>query len=72
LRVNAQMALARCSLCGKWFNPEESSALPFCSLRCKQMDLGRWLDERYGLPCEGEEITNPPADPSEEAGRHSE
>jgi endogenous inhibitor of DNA gyrase (YacG/DUF329 family) len=24
--------------------------MPFCSLRCKQIDLGRWLDERIGIP----------------------
>lgn len=29
--------------------------MPFCSLRCKQLDLGRWLDEKYGMPYESEE-----------------
>jgi len=24
--------------------------LPFCSPRCKQIDLGRWLREAYSLP----------------------
>jgi len=24
--------------------------MPFCSERCKRIDLGRWLDERYSLP----------------------
>jgi endogenous inhibitor of DNA gyrase (YacG/DUF329 family) len=28
--------------------------MPFCSPRCKQVDLGRWLDERYSLPIERE------------------
>ena len=23
---------------------------PFCSDRCKLIDLGRWLDERYQVP----------------------
>jgi endogenous inhibitor of DNA gyrase (YacG/DUF329 family) len=23
---------------------------PFCSERCRLIDLGRWLDEAYGLP----------------------
>lgn len=24
--------------------------MPFCSDRCKTIDLGRWLDEGYSLP----------------------
>lgn len=28
--------------------------MPFCSSRCRQIDLGRWLDEGYGLPIEPE------------------
>lgn len=34
--------------------------MPFCSERCKLIDLGRWLDEGYALPHE--------ADPDEEDG----
>lgn len=26
--------------------------MPFCSDRCRQIDLSRWLDERYSLPVE--------------------
>jgi uncharacterized protein len=29
---------------------------PFCSDRCKLIDLGRWLGERYGIPIK----TSPP------------
>jgi endogenous inhibitor of DNA gyrase (YacG/DUF329 family) len=29
--------------------------LPFCSERCRQIDLGRWFSEEYGLPIEREE-----------------
>ena len=28
---------------------------PFCSERCKTIDLGRWLGESYRLPAEEEE-----------------
>ena len=24
--------------------------MPFCSERCRTIDLGRWLGEAYGLP----------------------
>jgi endogenous inhibitor of DNA gyrase (YacG/DUF329 family) len=27
---------------------------PFCSARCKTIDLGRWLKESYRLPAEEE------------------
>jgi endogenous inhibitor of DNA gyrase (YacG/DUF329 family) len=27
---------------------------PFCSRRCKTIDLGRWLGETYRIPHEGE------------------
>lgn len=36
-----------CPICGK---PQEEAYRPFCSRRCKQVDLGRWLGERYRLP----------------------
>ena len=26
--------------------------MPFCSLRCQQVDLGGWLDEQHGVPVE--------------------
>jgi endogenous inhibitor of DNA gyrase (YacG/DUF329 family) len=29
--------------------------MPFCSHRCRLVDLGRWLDERCILPGEPEE-----------------
>jgi endogenous inhibitor of DNA gyrase (YacG/DUF329 family) len=29
--------------------------LPFCTLRCRMIDLGRWLNEEHALPCESEE-----------------
>ena len=42
-----------CSYCGKTI--ELSTApLPFCSVRCQQLDLANWLDEEYGLPWDGE------------------
>jgi uncharacterized protein len=43
------MSSFQCSICGKEFRAEDSPAMPFCSKRCRLLDLGRWLDERYGL-----------------------
>ncbi len=41
-----------CPTCGRNFDERESSPLPFCSERCRLVDLGRWLDERNRLPLE--------------------
>jgi len=44
----------RCAYCGTTFDRALTTAMPFCSERCRQIDLGNWLDESYGLPYEGE------------------
>ncbi|GHT16204.1 hypothetical protein FACS1894170_13640 [Planctomycetales bacterium] len=45
-----------CPICDKEFPEHDSaSALPFCSMRCKIIDAGRWLDEKYTLPIEPED-----------------
>lgn len=36
----------------KPFNTDETTAMPFCSSRCRQVDLGRWFNEKYGMPFE--------------------
>jgi len=42
-----------CPVCEKHFHESDDGvAMPFCSGRCKMIDAARWLDERYGLPCE--------------------
>jgi endogenous inhibitor of DNA gyrase (YacG/DUF329 family) len=40
----------RCPVCNTAFEPHETTAMPFCSQRCRSIDLGRWLDESYSLP----------------------
>jgi len=49
---------ARCPVCGK---DVEARYRPFCSKRCADIDLGRWLKEGYRI-----ETDEPPSD--EEAG----
>jgi uncharacterized protein len=46
------MSDLRCPVCDQPLDPKTSPAMPFCSLRCKQIDLGRWLSERYTMPIE--------------------
>jgi endogenous inhibitor of DNA gyrase (YacG/DUF329 family) len=42
--------MARCPTCGNTFDENSSPAMPFCSSRCRQIDLARWYDERISLP----------------------
>jgi endogenous inhibitor of DNA gyrase (YacG/DUF329 family) len=38
-------------MCGKPVAPRAASrAFPFCSDRCKLLDLGKWLGEDYRVP----------------------
>jgi uncharacterized protein len=41
-----------CPLCGK---PSLQKYHPFCSNRCAQIDLHRWLGGNYSIPVEGTE-----------------
>jgi endogenous inhibitor of DNA gyrase (YacG/DUF329 family) len=45
--------MAECPICGK---PASGAAKPFCSKRCADIDLGRWLKGGYAIP-------GPPAGP---------
>ncbi|MDP9148819.1 MAG: DNA gyrase inhibitor YacG [Myxococcota bacterium] len=46
----------------------ENTAFPFCSARCKQIDLGAWLDEKYRVPTSEppDEDSSPPTEGSNE------
>ena len=39
--------VAKCPICGK---PSDPAYRPFCSKRCADVDLGRWLGGRYAIP----------------------
>ena len=41
-----------CPNCKKKFNFYDSEFRPFCSERCKLIDLGQWLTESYTVPVE--------------------
>ncbi len=48
----------KCPICGK---PTVERLKPFCSKRCADIDLGRWLKGQYAIPAretpEGEDET---------------
>ncbi len=40
-----------CSICGKPVPPRPGNrSFPFCSDRCRLIDLGKWLGEEYRIP----------------------
>ncbi|MBA4749867.1 MAG: DNA gyrase inhibitor YacG [Alphaproteobacteria bacterium] len=49
-----------CPLCQK---PTDHAFRPFCSSRCKQVDLGRWFQEAYCIPAEEEDVESLYSDP---------
>lgn len=44
-----------CPICGKSPAEAKTSVLPFCSERCRSIDLGRWLSERYRIATDSPE-----------------
>jgi endogenous inhibitor of DNA gyrase (YacG/DUF329 family) len=47
------MIQGRCPICSRRFEIEaleDLPSFPFCSERCRLIDLGRWADGSYGLP----------------------
>jgi uncharacterized protein len=40
----------RCPTCGARTSWRDNPQRPFCSLTCRLIDLGGWLDERYRIP----------------------
>ena len=47
------MIQGRCPICAKPFEVERIDDLPtspFCSERCRLVDLGRWIDQAYAIP----------------------
>ncbi len=42
---------SRCPICGKPAPPRsENRSFPFCSDRCRLVDLAKWLGEEYRIP----------------------
>lgn len=50
----------RCPICGR---PRDEKFKPFCSKRCADLDLARWLEGRYVIPgtdANEDELETPP------------
>jgi endogenous inhibitor of DNA gyrase (YacG/DUF329 family) len=52
------MIQGKCPICGKPFaiaTLDDLPSFPFCSDRCKLIDLGRWIDGDYAIPAPPDE-----------------
>jgi endogenous inhibitor of DNA gyrase (YacG/DUF329 family) len=54
-----------CPVCKNITTWEENPFRPFCSERCKLIDLGAWASEEYGIP-------GKPEDETDQAGQEEE
>ncbi len=46
----------KCPICKKNARWDDNPFRPFCSERCRLMDLGRWAYEEYRIPGEKKDI----------------
>jgi hypothetical protein len=46
-KASTKPSTKRCPICGK---PAAAASLPFCSDRCRDVDLNRWLSGSYTIP----------------------
>jgi len=53
----------KCPQCEKSFSYYESLSRPFCSERCKQIDLGHWFQESYVVPLKETPVVEEESDP---------
>lgn len=53
----------KCPQCGRLtFYSSENTFRPFCSERCRLIDLGQWANESYKIPLEENSFNLPDAD----------
>ncbi len=65
-----------CPICGKETDlgggPQKNPYRPFCSERCRWVDLGRWLEGTYRLEANDDsQVSLPFLEESSEEGRNS-
>ena len=62
--------LVKCPTCKRTLEWSTSEYRPFCSERCRLIDLGGWLTEKNAIPGDAPELNEEPgADDSDSAPR---
>ena len=59
--MDASARTVRCPQCGRRTPWAENSSRPFCSERCRLVDLEGWLTGRYVIPGDSDEAATSPA-----------
>ena len=60
----------KCPTCRKEATWENNPHRPFCSDRCRLIDLGAWAQERYRIPAEDFDIPSDDEEDEEARKRH--
>lgn len=47
---DSSVGMKKCPTCGKPVDWRQNPFRPFCSERCKLVDLGRWVNDEYRIP----------------------
>ena len=60
-------ATVKCPTCGRSIEwSDQSPFRPFCSERCRVIDLGAWLTEKHAIPgAETDPVPDSPEEPSD-------
>jgi endogenous inhibitor of DNA gyrase (YacG/DUF329 family) len=66
--IERKIATARCPICGK---ATDQAFKPFCSKRCADIDLNRWLSGVYAVPVKEDEDEDGERVPDNDAGEKS-
>jgi endogenous inhibitor of DNA gyrase (YacG/DUF329 family) len=62
--------MKKCPACNKPVHWQDNPFRPFCSERCKLIDLSQWVSEEYRVP--GKPVAKEPAEDDEDnRGSHS-
>lgn len=64
--------LVPCPQCKKLTSYEGNPSRPFCSERCKKIDLGAWATGEYVVPGKGSEVDEENVSTSEETSAREE
>jgi endogenous inhibitor of DNA gyrase (YacG/DUF329 family) len=59
--------LVKCPTCKRELEWSESEYRPFCSERCKLIDLGAWLAEKHAIP--GDNVPEEPGQDEDTGAR---
>ncbi len=58
-----------CPICKNTTTWEENPWRPFCSERCKLIDLGKWVSQEYKIPIKSEEEIEGVAEEEKKEGK---